>query len=112
MLRASTFPLFGMTAKFWGMVIMAAAIFMPAFLPWLDKSPVKSIRYKGILSKWALGIFITSFFVLGYLGTLHPTDIRTAIAQVGTMLYFLYFLLMPWYTRVEKTKPEPERVTG
>ncbi|MDG2278690.1 MAG: cytochrome bc complex cytochrome b subunit [Pseudomonadales bacterium] len=112
MLRASTFPLFGMTAKFWGMVIMAAAIFMPAFLPWLDKSPVRSIRYKGILSKWALGIFITSFFVLGYLGTLHPTDIRTAIAQVGTMLYFLYFLLMPWYTRVEKTKPEPERVTG
>ncbi|NKC00950.1 MAG: cytochrome b [Pseudomonadales bacterium] len=112
MLRASTFPLFGMTAKFWGMVIMAAAIFMPAFLPWLDKSPVKSMRYKGILSKWALGIFITSFFVLGYLGTLHPTDIRTAIAQVGTMLYFLYFLLMPWYTRVEKTKPEPERVTG
>ena len=112
MLRASTFPLFGMTAKFWGLITMAAAIIIPAFLPWLDKSPVKSIRYKGLLSKWALGILIVSFFVLGYLGTLAPTDARTAAAQVGTMLYFLYFLLMPWYTRVEKTKPEPERVTS
>lgn len=112
MLRASTFPLFGMTAKFWGLVVMAAAIIMPALLPWLDKSPVRSIRYKGMLSKIALATFIISFFILGYLGTLHPTDLRTAVAQLCTMLYFLYFILMPWYTRVEKCKPEPERVTG
>ena len=112
MLRASTFPLFGMTAKFWGLVVMAAAILMPAFLPWLDKSPVKSIRYKGILSKIALAVLVISFFILGYLGTLAPTDLRTDTAQVCTILYFLYFLLMPWYTRAEKTKPEPERLTA
>ena len=111
MLRASTYPLFGMTAKFWGFVVMAGAIVIPAFLPWLDRSPVKSIRYKGALSKVALAILIVSFFILGYLGTLAPTMLRTATAQVCTMLYFLYFLLMPWYTRVERTKPEPERVT-
>lgn len=112
MLRASTFELFGMTAKFWGFVTMAAAIIMPAFLPWLDKSPVKSIRYKGIPSKVALGLLVITFFILGYLGTLGPTGLRTVIAQVCTMLYFLYFLLMPWYTQVEKTKPVPERVTS
>jgi ubiquinol-cytochrome c reductase cytochrome b subunit len=91
---------------------MAAAIIMPAFLPWLDKSPVKSIRYKGTPSKVALGVFIVSFFILGYLGTLGPTDLRTATAQVCTMFYFLYFILMPWYTQVETTKPVPERVTS
>ncbi len=112
MLRASTFPLLGMTAKFWGFVTMAAAIIIPAFLPWLDKSPVKSIRYKGMHSKVWLGILVVSFFILGYLGTLGPTDARTATPQVCTILYFLYFLLMPWYTRIERTKPEPERVTS
>ena len=112
MLRASTFPLLGMTAKFWGLVVMAAAIIMPAFLPWLDRSPVKSIRYKGVLSKIMLGLLVVSFFVLGYLGTLAPTDGRTMAAQIGTIIYFLYFMLMPWYSRVEKTKPEPERVTS
>ena len=111
MLRASTFPLFGMTAKFWGFVVMGAAIVMPAFLPWLDRSPVKSIRYKGSASKVALGVLVISFFILGYLGTVHPTPGRTMTAQILTMLYFLYFLLMPWYTRVEQTKPEPDRVT-
>ncbi len=111
MLRASTFPFLGMTAKFWGFVVMVAAIIIPAFLPWLDKSPVKSIRYKGKLSKFFLGLLVVSFFVLGYLGTLAPTDGRTLVAQIGTICFFLYFLLMPWYTRVEKTLPEPERVT-
>lgn len=110
MLRASTFPLFGMTAKFWGFVTMVAAIVIPAFLPWLDRSPVKSVRYKGLFSKIALAVMVISFFILGYLGTLGPTAGRTATAQVCTMLFFLYFLLMPWYTRVEKTKPEPQRV--
>ncbi len=112
MLRASTFPLFGMTAKFWGFVVMAAAIVIPAFLPWLDKSPVKSIRYKGMHSRVWLAILIVCFFILGYLGTLAPTTGRTALAQFCTMLYFAYFILMPWYTRIEKTKPEPERVTA
>ncbi|MXW53479.1 MAG: cytochrome b, partial [Gammaproteobacteria bacterium] len=71
-----------------------------------------SIRYKGRISKFMLGMLVTSFIVLGYLGTIPPSPFATFVAQVGTMLYFSYFLLMPWYTRREKTKAEPERVTG
>jgi ubiquinol-cytochrome c reductase cytochrome b subunit len=111
MLRAATYPLFGVPAKFWGFVVMAGAIVMPALLPWLDRSPVKSIRYKGMLSRIALAVFTVSFIVLGYLGTIAPSDIATMVAQVCTLLYFAYFVLMPWYTRAEKTKPVPERVT-
>ena len=112
MLRAATFPLFGVDAKFWGLVVMAGAILIPAALPWLDKSPVRSIRYKGRISKLMLGMLVTSFVVLGYLGTIPPSPFATLVAQIGTMIYFSYFLLMPWYTRRERTKPEPERVTG
>lgn len=111
MLRAATFPLFGLDAKFWGLVVMAGAIVLPAVLPWLDRSPVKSIRYKGVASRTFLGLFIISFFILGYLGMQHPTAERTLVAQVCTAIYFGYFLLMPWYTKVEKSKPVPERVT-
>ncbi len=111
MLRAATYPLFTLDAKFWGFVVMAGAIALPAMLPWLDRSPVKSIRYKGWISKAMLAIFIVSFFILGYLGTIPPSPGATALAQVCTLLYFSYFVLMPWYTRVEKTKPVPERVT-
>ena len=110
MLRAATFPLLGLDAKFWGLVVMAGAIVIPFVLPWLDKSPVKSMRYKGLASKIMLGLFVISFFILGYLGTVHPTPLRTLLAQVCTAIYFAYFLLMPWYTSVEKTKPVPERV--
>jgi ubiquinol-cytochrome c reductase cytochrome b subunit len=111
MLRAATFPLAGLDAKFWGLVVMAGAIVVPAVLPWLDKSPVKSIRYKGMGSKIMLALFVVSFFILGYLGTVHPTPGRTFLAQICTGIYFAYFLLMPWYTRAEKTKPVPDRVT-
>ena len=111
MLRATTFPLFGLEARFWGLVVMVAAILMPAMLPWLDRSPVKSMRYKGLLSKIMLALFVASFFVLGYLGTVHTTPVTTGIAQVCTAIFFSYFLLMPWYTRVEKTKTPPERLT-
>ena len=111
MLRAATFPFLGLAAKFWGLVVMGAAILLPAVLPWLDRSPVRSMRYKGLPSKLMLALFVISFFVLGYLGTIHPTPIATAIAQVCTVIYFAYFVLMPWYTRVEKTKTPPERVT-
>lgn len=112
MLRAATYPLLGLDAKFWGFVVMAGAIVVPAVLPWLDRSPVKSIRYKGMWSKVMLGLFVISFVVLGYLGTIAPSPAATALAQVGTIIYFAYFVLMPWYTRIEKTKPEPERVTS
>jgi len=111
MLRAATFPLLGIPAKFWGFVVMAGAIVLPAALPWLDRSPVKSIRYKGWISKVALGVFVVTFFVLGYLGTIPPSPVATMVAQIGTAVYFAYFVLMPWYTRVEKTKPVPDRVT-
>ena len=111
MLRAATFPLFGLDAKLWGLIVMAGAIVLPFVLPWLDKSPVKSMRYKGLGSKIMLGLFVISFFILGYLGTVHPTPGRTVMAQVCTGIYFAYFLLMPWYTAVEKTKLVPERVT-
>jgi ubiquinol-cytochrome c reductase cytochrome b subunit len=111
MLRAATFPLFGLSAKFWGLVIMAGAIIIPMALPWLDRSPVRSIRYKGAISRTMLTLFVISFFILGYLGTQAPSKAGTIAAQVCTAIYFAYFVLMPWYTRVEKTQPEPERVT-
>jgi ubiquinol-cytochrome c reductase cytochrome b subunit len=110
MLRAVTFPVFGIDAKFWGFVVMAAAIAIFFVLPWLDRSPVKSWRYKGVLTKIAICSFVISFVVLGYLGVLPPTDGRTLVAQIFTVIYFLFFLLMPIYTRIEKTKPVPERV--
>ncbi|MFQ3322744.1 MAG: ubiquinol-cytochrome c reductase cytochrome b subunit [Pseudomonadales bacterium] len=111
MLRAVTFPLFGVDAKFWGFVVMAAAIAIFFILPWLDRSPVKSWRYKGILTKIAIISFAISFVVLGYLGVKPATAGRTMVAQIFTVIYFLFFLLMPIYTRIEATKPVPERVT-
>ena len=111
MLRAVTYPFLGIDAKLWGLIVMGGAILIPAALPWLDKSPVKSMRYKGTISKVMLVLLVVSFVVLGYLGVKSPTPGRTLMAQIGTLVYFAYFVLMPWYTRVEKTKPEPERVT-
>ena len=110
MLRAATFELI-LPAKFWGLVVMVGAILLPATLPWLDKSPVRSIRYKGRLSKLMLGLFVISFFILGYLGTIPPSPFATGLAQFCTIIYFDYFVLMPWYTSIEKTKPVPERVS-
>ncbi len=111
-LRAVTYPLFGIDAKFWGVVAMGASVVVFAFLPWLDRAPVKSIRYKGPVYKTALFIFVICFFVLGYLGVLAPTPGRTLTAQICSVLYFAFFLLMPWYSRLDKCKQEPERITG
>ena len=111
-LRAITFPLLGLDAKFWGVVAMGGAIAILFVLPWLDRSPVRSIRYKGRLSKIALLLFAISFLILGILGAIPTTPGRTLTAQICTLLYFLYFILMPFYTRMESTKPVPERVTG
>jgi ubiquinol-cytochrome c reductase cytochrome b subunit len=96
--------------KVWGVVLMGCATLIFFLLPWLDQSPVKSIRYKGALTKTALALFVVVFFILGYLGTLSVTEGRTTVGQICTFLYFAFFLLMPWYTRMEKTKPEPDRV--
>ncbi|MEX1237496.1 MAG: cytochrome b, partial [Pseudomonadales bacterium] len=92
------------------LVVMAGAIAILFVVPWLDRSPVKSIRHKGLGSKIFMILFVISFFILGYLGTVHPTPGRTILAQICTGIYFSFFLLMPWYTKVEKTKPVPERV--
>ena len=111
-LRAITFPMFGLDAKFWGVVFMGAAIAMLFVLPWLDRSPVRSMRYKGWYSRIALIAFCISFVILGVLGVLPSTPGRTLLAQACTVIYFAYFILMPWYTRMEKCKPVPQRVTG
>ncbi len=111
-LRANTVDFFGVPGKLWGVIFMGLATMLFFALPWLDRSPVKSIRYRGTLYKSALTIFVVSFLILGYLGLLPPTPGRTAVAQVCTILYFLFFFLMPIYTKLDKTKPVPERVTG
>ncbi|MFK3772888.1 cytochrome bc complex cytochrome b subunit [Pseudomonas xanthosomatis] len=98
--------------KLFGVIAMGAAIAVLFVLPWLDRSPVRSMRYKGWLSKVWLLVFCVAFVILGVLGVLAPTPGRTLLSQVCTVLYFAYFLLMPFYTRLEKTKPVPERVTG
>jgi ubiquinol-cytochrome c reductase cytochrome b subunit len=103
--------LLSLDAKVWGVVLMGASVMIFFFLPWLDRSPVRSIRYKGPITKTALALFVIVFFVLGYLGTESVTEVRTLAAQVGTAVYFLFFFLMPWYSKMDKCLPEPERVT-
>jgi ubiquinol-cytochrome c reductase cytochrome b subunit len=98
-------------AKVWGVVLMGLSVMIFFFLPWLDQSPVKSIRYKGPITKTAIALFVIAFFVLGYLGTQAVTEERTLAAQIGTAVYFLFFFLMPWYSKMDKCRPEPERVT-
>jgi ubiquinol-cytochrome c reductase cytochrome b subunit len=98
-------------AKVWGVVLMGASVLIFFLMPWLDRAPVKSIRYKGPLYKTALAIFVVAFIVLGYLGTQAPTPAFTRLAQVGTLLYFAFFILMPWYSKIDSYKPEPTRVT-
>jgi ubiquinol-cytochrome c reductase cytochrome b subunit len=108
MLRAVP-PMFG--SQFPGVVVMFGAIVMFFLLPWLDRSPVKSIRYKGMMFKVWIAIFVVSFIVLGWLGVQASTPTKTLLAQIFTGLYFLFFFLMPWYSKIDKTKPVPERVT-
>ena len=98
-------------SKFGGVMAMGGAIVVLFLLPWLDRSPVKSIRYKGMLYKIILTVFIISFLVLGYLGTQPATPILTNFARVFSILYFLFFLLMPFYSKMDRTKPVPDRVT-
>ena len=103
--------LFALDAKVWGVLLMVASLLIFFFLPWLDRSPAKSIRYRGWKYKLALTILVLSFLVLGYLGTRPAAGPNLIIAQVCTLLYFAFFLLMPWYTSRDKTLPVPERVT-
>ncbi|MBK1719036.1 cytochrome b [Thiocystis violacea] len=109
MLRAVP-PMWG--SQFPGVVVMFAAILILFVLPWLDRSPVKSMRYKGPIFKWATAIFAVSFVVLAWLGMKPVSDLYTLLSQIFTALYFAYFLLMPIYSSLDKTKPVPERVTS
>ena len=117
-LRAVTFEWLPGGAKLWGVLAMGAAIVVLFFLPWLDRSPVRSIRYRGWMYKTALTLFVVTFVMLGYLGTRNPSHVDLVLlknvtwSQIGLVVYFAFFLLMPVYTRMDRTKPEPDRVTG
>jgi len=100
----------GFDAKFWGVVVMGAAVMILFALPWLDQSPVKSIRYRPGWHKYVFGVFVVFFLILGWLGIEPPSDMKTLMAQIGTLYYFGFFLLMPWWSRLGEFKPVPERV--
>ncbi|MDP1888157.1 cytochrome b, partial [Polaromonas sp.] len=98
-------------AKFWGVVVMGGAVIILFFLPWLDNSAAKSIRYRPTWHSWLYGIFVVNFLVLGYLGINPPSLINERVSQVGTLFYFGFFLLMPWWSRLGTFRPVPDRVT-
>jgi ubiquinol-cytochrome c reductase cytochrome b subunit len=98
-------------AKFWGVVVMGGAVIILFFLPWLDNSEVKSIRYRPDWHKYLYAIFVVNFVVLGYLGIKAPSAINERVSQIGTLFYFGFFLLMPWWSRLGTFKPVPDRVT-
>jgi len=114
-------PLFN--SQFPGVVAMGVSVMILFLLPWLDRGAVKSIRYRGTHFKVALTSFVVVFLILGYLGTepitvwgqfgswLGNSDRATVASRICTLIYFAFFVLMPWYTKVDKTKPEPDRVT-
>ena len=97
-------------AKFWGVVVMGGAVIILFFLPWLDYSDVKSIRYRPTWNKYLYGIFVINFLILGYLGVQPPSAIGERVSQVGTLFYFGFFLLMPWWSRLGTFKPVPARI--
>ena len=103
-------PMFG--SQFPGVLAMGASLLILFFLPWLDRSPVKSIRYRSPIYKWVLGVFVVSFIMLGWLGMEPVTPLNVFLARIFTALYFAFFILMPWYTSIGKTKEVPERLTG
>ena len=116
-LRAVTFEWLPGGAKLWGVIAMAAAIMIFFFLPWLDRSRVRSIRYRGWMYKTMLTLFAVTFVMLGYLGTKNPGHVdliwfkNVTWAQIGLVIYFAFFLLMPIYTRLDRTYAEPDRLT-
>ena len=98
-------------AKFWGVAVMGGAVVILAGLPWFDKSPAKSIRYRPTWHKLVYAVFVVNFVILGYLGTQAPSPTGELVSQVGTLLYFGFFVLMPWWSQLGTFKQVPERVT-
>jgi len=96
--------------KLWGAILMGGSVLLPLFLPWLDRCRVKSIRYRGWIYKSALALFAISFLVLGWLGLQPATGLYVILARIFSVIYFGFFLLMPYYTSIDKTKPVPDRV--
>lgn len=109
-LRAVTFELFGLDAKFWGVVAMGLSIVVLFFLPWIDRGNVKSIRYRSFAYKLNLALFVIAFFILGYTGVKAPTPTLNLLAQTSTIIYFGFFAALYFISKTEKTKPVPERV--
>jgi len=107
----AAFLLLTFEAKFWGVVVMGGAVVIMFFLPWLDRAEAKSIRYRPSWHKIMYGLFVLVFAVLGYLGVQPPSPVGERVSQVGTLFYFGFFLLMPWWSRLGKSKPVPDRVT-
>tara|TARA_R110001599_G_scaffold65838_2_gene185921 strand:- start:173770 stop:175809 length:2040 start_codon:yes stop_codon:yes gene_type:complete len=97
--------------KFWGFIAFAASVAIPFLLPWLDRSPVNSWRYRGNITKVMLVVFVASFLILGVLGVKAPNPERTFLAQICSVIYFGFFLFMPIWSKMDKTKPVPTRVT-
>ena len=107
-------------ARFWGVVVMGAAVIILCFLPWLDRSPARSIRYRPNWHKVLLGIFVVWFLILMVLGVMLPGPLFASsslawltnelVAMVGTLFYFGFFLLMPWWSQLGTFKPVPDRV--
>lgn len=106
-----TLAMLGLDAMFWGVVIMGAAVVILCFLPWLDRSPVNSIRYRPTWNKYLYGAFVINFAIMGYFGVLPPSVISTRFSQFGTLFYLGFFLLMPWWSRLGEFKPVPSRVS-
>jgi ubiquinol-cytochrome c reductase cytochrome b subunit len=107
---AVTAMMLSIDAKFWGVVAMGGAVVILFFLPWLDNSPVKSIRYRPEWHKYLYAVFVFNFVILAYLGTQPPSAIGERVSQIGTLFYFGFFLLMPWWSRLGEPKQVPSRV--
>ena len=97
-------------AKFWGVVVMGGAVVILFGLPWLDHSEVRSIRYRPSWNKYLYGIFVINFLILGYLGVQPPSAIGERVSQLGTLFYFGFFLLMPWWSRLGTFGQVPDRI--
>jgi len=101
---------FLLDAKFWGVVAMGASTLIFFSLPWIDQSPVKSIRYRPLWHKAFYAVFVVAFMVLGYFGVQAPSPVAERLSQLCTLIYFGFFLFMPWWTQVGTFKQPPERV--
>jgi ubiquinol-cytochrome c reductase cytochrome b subunit len=101
---------FTIDAKFWGVVLMGASVLIFIGLPWLDQSPAKSMRYRPTWHFALLMVWVVAFVVLGYFGTQPPSPAGQYISMLGTVVYFAFFALMPWWSRMGTFKPVPDRV--